>query len=273
MSTGGIIGIVVAVMLAVIAAVVGLFLIKRRRHRKIDGAGQVLFNPVGLDLNEKYYGASGGEGGEGSGGSGHGSAASDSVLGGVTVASGVSAMAGGQTAGAAYSDSGYHPEMVSYHPPIEPSFAHYGYDQYDPEYLAQQEQEAAYMQYQQEQLYQQYQEQMAAEHASGEGMVGGPVSYYQQQHGEQDYEDYRHLYHLTRDDMAPVAEPATVSASAAISGSPSPHRHTTTVAISSPTAVLANRVSVADSEDSVQNRKNEPRRSPKRGPQVLVPDN
>ncbi|KAG0352470.1 hypothetical protein BG005_008060 [Podila minutissima] len=281
MSTGGIIGIVVAVMLAVIAAVVGLFLIKRRRHRKIDGAGQVLFNPVGLDLNEKYYGASGGEGGEGSGGSGHGSAASESVLGGVTAASGVSAMAGGQTAGAAYSDSGYHPEMVSYHPPIEPSFAHYGYDQYDPEYLAQQEQEAAYMQYQQEQLYQQYQEQMAAEHASGEGMVGGPVSYYpsaaqlcyQQQHGEQDYEDYRHLYHLTRDDMAPVTEPATVSASAAISGSPSPHPHTTTVAISSPTAVLANRVSVADSEDSVQNRKNEPRRSPKRGPQVLVPDN
>ncbi|KAG0021593.1 hypothetical protein BGZ82_011287, partial [Podila clonocystis] len=211
MSTGGIIGIVVAALLAVIAAVIGLFLIKRRRRRRIDGAGQVMFNPVGLDLSEKYYGSSGGGGGaRGSGGSGHDSAASDSVLGGVTAVSGVSAMAGGQTAGVVYSDSGYHPEMVSYHPPMEPSYAHYGYDQYDPGYLAQQE-EATYLQYQQEQLYQQYQEQMAAEHAAGEGMVGGLVSYYpsaaqlryQQQPGEQDYEDYTHLYRLTRDGMAP----------------------------------------------------------------------
>lgn len=293
MSTGGIIGIVVAAMLAVIAAVVGLFLIKRRRCRRIDGAGQVMFSPVGLDLDEKYYGNGGGEGSDGSG---RGSA-SDSVLGGVAAVSGVSATADGQTAGIGYSDSGYHPEMVSYRPPIEPSFAHYGYDQYDPEYLAQQEEEAAYMHYQQEQLYQQYQGQMA-EHESGEGMVGGPVSYYptaaqlryqqRQQvlepeiYGTLDYNDYGHLYRLTRDDMAPdtaaiVADSAPISGTKVQSlGSPtSPHSHTTAAASSpvSTAVLLTNRLSVTDSEESVQNGKNESWPSPKRGPQVLAPEN
>lgn len=197
--------------------------------------------------------------------------------------SGVSAMAGGQTAGVGYSDSGYHPEMVSYRPPIEPSYAHYGYDQYDPEYLAQQEEEAAYMQYQQEQLYQQYQEQMTTEQASGDGMTSGPVSYYpsvaqsryHQQHGEQDYEDYRNLYRLTRDDTVSVIDPATLSTSAAIAGgSPtSPYAYTTAVATSSPTPVLLDRVSVTDSKSGVQNGKNESWPSPKRGPQMLVPNN
>lgn len=275
-------------MLAVIAAVVGLFLIKRRRRRRIDGAGQVIFNPVGLDLDEKYYGSGGGGGSDGSG---HGSA-SDSVLGGVTAVSGVSA-----TAGIGYSDSRYHPEMVSYRPPIDPSFAHYEYDQYDSEYLAQQEEEAAYIHHQQEQLYQQYQEQMA-EHSSGEGMVGGPVSYYptvaqlryqqQQQelgsevYGAQDFNDYRYLYRLTRDDMAPDTA-AIVATSAPFSGmnvqsvgSPtSPHSHTTAAASSpvSTPVLLTSRVSVTGSEDSVQNGKNEPWPSPKRGPQVLVSEN
>ncbi|KAF9382154.1 hypothetical protein CPB97_007322 [Podila verticillata] len=278
MSSGGIIGIVVAAI---------------RHRRTIDGAGQVMFNPVGLDLDEKYYGNGGGGGSDGSG---HGSA-SDSVLGGVTAVSGVSATAGGQTAGIGYSDSGYHPDMVSYRPPIEPSFAHYGYDQYDSEYLARREEEDAYMHHQQEQLYQQYQEQMA-EHSSGEGMVGGPVSYYptaaqlryqqrqqelgSEMYGAQDYSDYIHLYHLTHDDMAQDTA-ASVVASAPIFGtnvqsvgSPtSPHSHTTAAASSpvSTAVLLTNRVSMTDSEGSVQNGKNEPWPSPRRGPQIFVPGN
>ncbi|KAI1300512.1 hypothetical protein EDD11_006171 [Mortierella claussenii] len=53
-STGGIIGIVLAALIALLAGLVGIFLVKKRRRQILHWTSNTLFNPVNLDMQENY---------------------------------------------------------------------------------------------------------------------------------------------------------------------------------------------------------------------------
>ncbi|KAF9194560.1 hypothetical protein BGZ51_009123 [Haplosporangium sp. Z 767] len=196
---------VLAALLALIAALVGAFLIKKRHSRISRCKSDTKFNPVNLDMQDnRYPTSSGGGGGSGSGGSGGQSTISrlngresveplSPIMMGVNGISGASGLRSTQDGQYYTYDSNPHfhhnvsfqrAPGIGYIPPTEQDYVTYdGYDRYDPNYAAHQQlrdDEAAYLQYQQQQQ-QLYQSPLANEQD-----LNAPVSYFDPRNHDMD---------------------------------------------------------------------------------------
>ncbi|KAF9955759.1 hypothetical protein BGZ72_003440 [Mortierella alpina] len=215
MSTGAVVGIVAAALLAIVAALIAAFMIKRHRRREIHRTSNTLFNPVNLDMQENHSRYPSGPNGGGSSGSGYGTSGGyfqglsgresvEPLNAAMLGASGISAASalGHSDAGTLYpyeSDPRYFrrgssvlPQQaegdasgaIGYGPtPMDPAYPTYGAygrhgDQHDPQ------DEEAYMQYEQ-QLYQQQLQQDPHQQD-----LQAPVAYYDPDSGEIYYPDY-----------------------------------------------------------------------------------